>query len=316
MGSYLTFIHFRFLGKSKTGHRYPKQQQASCHQNPRETQNITKNQGRNQQNLQVITHSTTFVLTFQREFDLLKNINHEGIVKYYDLIETDYSHEQSNTASKSHHSASPTKSPTSTSSSLASYSSAGMQDGKIYLIMEWLGDGCNLTSWIQQHQHDNNAESRHIREILKGLLEAIEYLHMAGITHHDIKLDNIIYDPVKRSVKLIDFGVSEQSTNDEAYSAFGTPAYQPPELFTREADGKAFVSGHKLDIWAIGVVAFQLANQQGALPFDGSSLMEIFDKIIHIEPNWDCCFQDQKELVDLISSNNFGFINVFFYKYF
>jgi len=246
-----------------------------------------------------------YIIIIIREFELLKGLNHEGIVKYYDLIETDYLDEEGSESTCSSAPSSPLKSSTSstTSSSLASYSSAGMKDGKIYLVMEWLGDGCNLTHWIQQ---EKNPRRRNIKGILKRLLEAIQYLQEHEITHHDIKLDNIIYDSLTGSVKIIDFGVSEHCPRDESYSAFGTPAYQAPELFTKPSpcDEKYFVSGHKLDVWAVGVVAYQLANEEGALPFDGDSLMEIFDTIIHRDPNWHLLKQNSNnnDLKDLISS--------------
>ena len=38
---------------------------------------------------------------------------------------------------------------------------------------------------------------------------ALELVHNSGIAHRDIKLSNIMYDPVGRNIKLIDFGLSQ-----------------------------------------------------------------------------------------------------------
>jgi serine/threonine protein kinase len=42
---------------------------------------------------------------------------------------------------------------------------------------------------------------------MKQLLEVLHYLHEEGITHRDIKLENILLDS-NNNVKLIDFGFS------------------------------------------------------------------------------------------------------------
>lgn len=243
-----------------------------------------------------VTRVRTFLIELLSEFNLLTGLDHECIVKYYDLIETNYeeilgiatksvdgdSSSITSTSSDTKKSLSTPECspPGSPSSSLSSYSSSGVKDGKIYLVMEWLGDGCNLTSWLRNSNQSINC----VREILKKLFEAMVYLQSKEIAHHDIKLDNIIYNERNGSLKIIDFGVSEVCLGDESYSAFGTPAYQAPEILTRSDASKA-ISGHKSDMWSIGVVAYQLGNKEGRLPFEGDSVMQVFDGIINNEPD-------------------------------
>lgn len=222
-----------------------------------------------------------------REFNLLSSLDHECIVKYYDLIETNYrsDDQETSTSTTFSNSQSPSQlsSPPSPTGSLQSFSSNGIQDGNFYLVMEWLGDGCNLTNWILKTRTGRNLDS--IRCILKKLFEALEYLAVKEIAHHDIKLDNIIFHEESSSLKLIDFGVSEHCPGDASYCAYGTPAYQSPEILTRSDPGKP-VSAHKSDIWSVGIVAYQLANPTGSLPFEGDSILEVFDKIIHRKPDF------------------------------
>jgi serine/threonine protein kinase len=44
--------------------------------------------------------------------------------------------------------------------------------------------------------------------IFKQLICSIGYMHERGYAHRDLKLDNILMDPVTKKIKLIDFGFS------------------------------------------------------------------------------------------------------------
>ncbi len=46
-----------------------------------------------------------------------------------------------------------------------------------------------------------------LRGVFHQLLETLHYLHQRAITHRDIKLENILYDPQQGALKLIDFGI-------------------------------------------------------------------------------------------------------------
>jgi serine/threonine protein kinase len=73
-----------------------------------------------------------------------------------------------------------------------------------------------------------------IRDLLKQLLETLQYLHSIGVCHRDIKLENILL--VKTSdetyhPKLIDFGLSAILLKGETLtSGCGTLAFSSPEI--------------------------------------------------------------------------------------
>lgn len=94
-----------------------------------------------------------------------------------------------------------------------------------------------------------------------------------GICHRDLKPDNILFDPVSGSLKLIDFGVSKLIYNrkkqrkEKMWTVTGTIHYKAPEMF----EGKEY--DELVDAWAIGVITYQLLY--GRLPFYSEFLAEL-----------------------------------------
>ncbi|XP_059446757.1 serine/threonine-protein kinase BLUS1-like [Corylus avellana] len=84
--------------------------------------------------------------------------------------------------------------------------------------------------------------------ILKETLSALSYLHKEGEFHKGIKPSNILIDS-NGSVKLTDhFGMSSSS------NAAATPYWMAPELLNSQIG-----YGVKVDIWAFGITALELA---------------------------------------------------------
>jgi casein kinase II subunit alpha len=48
-----------------------------------------------------------------------------------------------------------------------------------------------------------------IRFYMYELMKALDYSHSKGIMHRDVKPQNIIIDPKKKVLKLIDWGLAE-----------------------------------------------------------------------------------------------------------
>ncbi|GMF08233.1 unnamed protein product [[Candida] boidinii] len=72
------------------------------------------------------------------------------------------------------------------------------------------------------------------REIARQILLAIDYVHDKGISHRDLKPDNILIsqdDPV--TVKVTDFGLAKGQDKTSFMKTFcGTLAYLAPEVIT------------------------------------------------------------------------------------
>lgn len=101
--------------------------------------------------------------------------------------------------------------------------------------------------------------------LMRQCAEALAYIHGMGICHRDIKPANLIVDGDR--LKLVDFGlaVEERSTRITQHGvAFGTVSYAPPEWIVPEV-----LDPPKWDVYALGVVFFELLTGQLAFPVSG-----------------------------------------------
>jgi CHASE2 domain-containing sensor protein len=91
-----------------------------------------------------------------------------------------------------------------------------------------------------------------------ALTEALEFLHQQGLTHRDIKPQNVIY--VDGRVKLADLGlIAEIRPPDKTRTFVGTPGYLPPPP---ELPGTP-----QADIYALGMLLYVISTGRGAGAF-------------------------------------------------
>ncbi|KAH0608693.1 uncharacterized protein H6S33_001827 [Morchella sextelata] len=98
------------------------------------------------------------------------------------------------------------------------------------------------------------------KRITKNLLEALEFLHEKGISHRDVKPENVlIVSKVPLSVKLTNFAISvfsKPSGGSTISLRQGTLAYMAPELFG--IFGREIGCTNPADIWALGCLLFKM----------------------------------------------------------
>lgn len=120
---------------------------------------------------------------------------------------------------------------------------------------------------------------------------AISYLHANGISHRDVKTDNVMIgdDGV---VKLIDFGFATTVTKGETHC--GTPNYMAPELFCK----KSIYNPYKVDIWALGILLYYL--YEGCYPFRGYNEKELSRNISHGVYSFRKCGIEMRKIINSI----------------
>lgn len=113
-----------------------------------------------------------------------------------------------------------------------------------------------------------------IRDLLRQLLAALEFLHERGIVHRDLKPSNILVSPAGQ-LKLLDFGLVSSRERSQAVSQsgtiVGTVSYMAPEQFRGEEVTAA------TDLYALGCILFQLLT--GRPPLDGNPAQVMYARL-------------------------------------
>lgn len=118
-------------------------------------------------------------------------------------------------------------------------------DAHLYLALEYCSQG-DLYEAIRRGY--GPLETEHVRQFMLELVDAVSYMHEAGIYHRDIKPENIFLSSTG-AMKLGDFGLA--TTDKWSYeSAVGSDRYMSPEQYDSAGAG---YSPAQADVWAIGV---------------------------------------------------------------
>ncbi|XP_066602833.1 MAP/microtubule affinity-regulating kinase 3-like isoform X2 [Prorops nasuta] len=139
----------------------------------------------------------------------------------------------------------------------------------IYMVCEYANKG-EIFDYIARYGRMGEPRAR---ATFAQILSAVEYCHATGVAHRDLKAENLLLDS-QMNVKIADFGFSNRFSPGERLSTWcGSPPYAAPEVFK----GKHY-AGPEIDVWSLGVVLYVLVC--GALPFDGSTLQSLRDRVL------------------------------------
>lgn len=110
-----------------------------------------------------------------------------------------------------------------------------------------------------------------VAKIMTQVLKAIAFAHSKNVSHRDIKPENIMFNPRTQEIKIIDFGFA-CITKEKLRIFCGTPSFMAPEIVNKKD-----YSGSAADVWACGVLLFNMLT--GQVPFKATSEKELFRKI-------------------------------------
>lgn len=146
-----------------------------------------------------------------------------------------------------------------------------LEDGHWILVMEFRDGYRDLFSMTARGTVFSEKDAANI---IRQVIEVCSYLISEEVDHRDLKDENILYHPVTKQIKLIDFGSASFLEEDRYTGMQGTEVYIPPEFFNHG-------SYHPMAgmVWSIGCLAYVLVT--GSCPFNSKT--EVME---HKEVKW------------------------------
>ncbi|MBN1770678.1 MAG: serine/threonine protein kinase [Deltaproteobacteria bacterium] len=155
-------------------------------------------------------------------------------------------------------------------------------DGTPFMVQEFI-EGEGLEGVLQREKRLPPPRALKLAmQVAEGMAEA----HGKGIIHRDLKPENLRIQDGTGLVKILDFGIARISTTrGTATNSFvGTPRYMPPEQIKQQQ----LDSG--VDIFALGVILFEMLAGEPPIPNEGSEL-----EYIHLN-----LIQEPRRLIELL----------------
>jgi serine/threonine-protein kinase len=152
----------------------------------------------------------------------------------------------------------------------------GEHEGRLYFTMKLMAGGS-----LAQNLPRLTADLRGAVALMEKVARAVQFLHDKKVIHRDLKPLNILLDGAGEPY-VSDFGLAKLLDSDlemtQSGALVGTVAYMSPE----QAGGQTGRIGPLSDVWALGVILFQLLT--GTQPFAGGHREEVLCRILAAAP--------------------------------
>jgi serine/threonine protein kinase, bacterial len=157
----------------------------------------------------------------------------------------------------------------------------GEFEGQLWLSMDYV-EGTDAAELLRS-QYPSGMPTGDVFEIVSAVADALDYAHLRGLLHRDVKPANILLadaDPQGRRILLADFGIAREIGDISGLTAtnmvVGTTAYSAPEqLMGADLDAR-------VDQYALGCTAFHLLT--GAAPFQNSNPAVVISQHLSAPP--------------------------------
>jgi WD40 repeat protein/predicted Ser/Thr protein kinase len=162
---------------------------------------------------------------------------------------------------------------------------AGVSDnGEPYFAMELI----NGTP-LDQYARDRSIDVPARLGLVARVCDAVQHAHERGVIHRDLKPGNILVEPSGQP-RVLDFGVARAvdagltaggGGQTEAGQLIGTLRYMSPE----QASGDPSAIDQRCDVYALGVILYELLASRPPYGLDGLPLPEAVRAIREHEPS-------------------------------
>ena len=122
----------------------------------------------------------------------------------------------------------------------------GCRGGEVFQYVKYQFTKSSLAPWVVQQSRmtqrpmkENNAWTLMVKTIFRQLVECVAWMHLRGVCHLDLSLENtMIHDRRRKSIKILDFGLANYfgtHNNPEKLDftnngKVGKPGYMAPEV--------------------------------------------------------------------------------------
>lgn len=142
----------------------------------------------------------------------------------------------------------------------------------VFLVLDLAPHG-DVAQWIRK-----SPEGRFFTApiVVASVADALSYLHQRGIAHRDIKPENVlVFGPT--DFRLGDFGWACTGTSTRSTLA-GTPEFLAPEVVACRYDKSKSYDASGADLWALGVLMYDLVEGRTPFAYDESREKEWLDR--------------------------------------
>lgn len=162
------------------------------------------------------------------------------------------------------------------------YEAGLADDGQPYFAMEFIR-GLPLNEYARVKALTLRARV----ELLARVCDAVQHAHDQGVIHRDLKPANILVEESGQP-KVLDFGVARATISDLLTGAgltqtgqlLGTPNFMSPE----QVAGDPAAIDHRADVYALGVLLFELVSHRLPYRLDNRPLAEVTRLILEEYP--------------------------------
>uniref|UniRef100_UPI003AAB7D00 serine/threonine-protein kinase pim-2-like n=1 Tax=Centroberyx gerrardi TaxID=166262 RepID=UPI003AAB7D00 len=136
-------------------------------------------------------------------------------------------------------------------------------DQELILVMERPAPCMDLFDYVKES--GGSLQEHEAKILLRQLVEAMLEIHGKGVSHGDIKFENLLVETGSRAprLRLIDFGCGSFLEEGLCTRFFGTADYTPPEWYARGCHSAATTT-----VWQLGVLLYGALT--GYFPFSST----------------------------------------------